>query len=124
MKGFWTCQRVTTGAKCGWLNANRYRKCRACGKSRPARKPPAHMSALALSYEYYVELNGGERCGICGAAPNPGRRLDRDHCHKGVGTPRGLLCWSCNKWLREFMGPKWLRAAAAYLERADTRRAA
>lgn len=120
MKGFWTCQRVAGGVKCSQRNANRKRKCERCGKPKRDRssEKPAHLSALALSYEYYAELNGGEFCGICGAAPKSGRRLNRDHCHKGVGTPRGLLCWDCNKWLRDFMTADWLRAAAAYLERS------
>jgi hypothetical protein len=83
------------------------------------------MSALALSYEYYVALNGGEHCGICGREPKPGgRRLDRDHSHEGVGVPRGLLCPRCNRLLHRFVTPEWLRAAMAYLERVETRRAA
>jgi hypothetical protein len=117
MRGFWTCQRVTRGQKCGAHNPNRLRICPACGKRRPPRKRPLHMSALNVPYDYYIRINGGELCGICGKPPTPGRRLDRDHEHKGVGTPRGLLCWDCNKWLRGFMTPEWLRAAAAYLER-------
>src|SRR5207253_2386160 len=86
----WTCQRRSAGEKCGHLNGGRKRRCEACGKPRPARRRPAHMAALDVPYEEYVRLNGGEHCGICGAAPKPGRRLDRDHEHKGVGTPRGL----------------------------------
>jgi hypothetical protein len=82
------------------------------------------MSALALSYEYYVALNGGERCGICGTEPKPGRRLHRDHEHVGVGRPRGLLCFRCTAALRPYMDLAWLRAAVAYLERVETRRAA
>lgn len=117
MKGFWLCQRQTKGVKCRASNPNRKQICNRCGKKRPARKRPAHMSALALSYDYYTSINGGERCGICGKPPTPGRRLDRDHCHKGVGTPRGLLCVRCNKHLHGWMEPEWLRAAATYLER-------
>ena len=119
MRGFWTCQRVTAGVKCRATNPNRKHLCSRCGKRRPARKPPAHMSALALPYEYYIRINGGERCGICGKTPSPGRKLDRDHLHEGVGVPRGLLCHLCNRALR-LLGddPERLRAAAAYLERA------
>lgn len=124
MKGFWTCTRVENKLRCGFVNPNRKRRCGWCGKPRPARKRPAHMSALSLPYDYYIRINGGELCGICGRPPKPGRRLDRDHCHKGVGTPRGLLCTECNRWLREFMTVEWLRAAAAYLERVDSREAA
>ena len=121
-RGSWTCQRVTGGIKCGAGNPNRNRKCKTCGKTRPARKRPAHMSALSLPYEYYVEINGGEHCGICGLPPSPNRKLDRDHEHKGVGFARGLLCWSCNRQLKHTSTASWLRAAAAYLERAEARR--
>ena len=115
----WTCRRVTAGVPCGRVNGSRKRKCGRCGKPRPARKRPAHMAALDLSYEHYVELNGGEHCGICGKPPSPGRRLDRDHEHSGAGRPRGLLCWSCNRQLRTWATVEWLRAAAAYLERIE-----
>jgi hypothetical protein len=117
MKGYWTCQRVTSGQRCSTLNPNRRRICERCGKRRPARKRPAHMSALDINYEMYVEWNGGEHCGICGKVSN-GRRLDRDHDHK-TGKPRGLLCWSCNRQLRSWATVEWLRSAAAYLERSS-----
>jgi hypothetical protein len=122
VKGQWTCQRRKAGVKCGHVNANRYRNCRACGKTRPARKRPAHMSALDLPYEYYEALNGGPDCGICGAPPKPGKRHHRDHEHQGVGTARGLLCWACNSLLPVRVNVAWLRAAVAYLERVEARR--
>jgi hypothetical protein len=122
MKGYWTCSRQSKGKKCGWSNPNRKRTCLKCGKSRPARSKPAHMSALDLPYDKYVKLNGGEFCGICGKVPN-GRRLDRDHCHS-TGTPRGLLCWACNRQLRTWATAEWLEAAAAYLRRSEGREAA
>lgn len=112
---YWTCQRQSKGVKCRRVNPSRKRKCQACGKPKPARKRPAHMIALTLSYEQYVELNGGETCGICGAVP-VGRRLDRDHCH-GTGRARGLLCVRCNRALPAWMTAEWLYAAAAYLDR-------
>jgi hypothetical protein len=59
-RGFWTCQRRSLGVKCGHRNPNRKRNCAWCKKPRPARKRPAHMSALALPYDYYVQLNGSE----------------------------------------------------------------
>lgn len=123
-RGYWTCQRRTSGQKCGHRNANRFRRCQWCGKPRPERKRPAHLSALSLPYDYYVALNGGEFCGICGVAPKPGRKLHRDHEHEGVGTPRGTLCFRCNAALRPYMNLAWLRAAVAYLERVEARRAA
>lgn len=118
MKGFWTCQRHSGGIKCGHVNPNRFQKCQTCGKRRPPRQRPAHLSALSLPYEYYREINGGERCGICGREPQPGKRLHRDHEHKGVGKPRGLLCFQCNQQLKHTSTVEWLRAAAEYLERA------
>jgi hypothetical protein len=121
----WTCQRTTGGVKCRERNDNRRIICVACGKRRPPRQRPAHLSALALPYSYYLQLNGGvERCGICGTAPKPGRKLHRDHEHEGVGFPRGLLCFRCNAALRPYMGATWLRAALTYVTRADERRAA
>lgn len=119
MKGFWTCQRVDHGSKCRHLNPNRQSRCSRCGKRRPARKSPAHLSALKLPYEYYVQINGGEHCGVCGKRPGATRKLDKDHEHVGVGRPRGLLCWRHNKALEMFSDdPVLLRAAADYLERA------
>jgi hypothetical protein len=120
-RGFWTCQRVSGGVRCRHRNPNRKRNCEQCGKPRPPRKRPMHMSALALPYEHYVQINGSETCGICGAAPKPGKKLHRDHDHRGVGTPRGTLCFRCNAALRPYMTLEWLRAAAAYLERANRR---
>lgn len=124
MKGFWTCQRVTGRVRCGAANPNRRRICESCGKKRPAKKRPAHMSALKLPYSYYVEINGGEHCGVCGRGPSSGRKLDRDHLHEGVGIPRGLLCHLCNRALKLFGDdPERLRSAAVYLERVNALRA-
>lgn len=122
MRGFWKCQRQSGGVKCGASNPNRVRKCTRCAKPRPARRKPAHMSALNLPYEYYEALNGGPDCGICGAAPKPGKRNHRDHEHEGVGTARGLLCWACNSLLPVRVNLAWLRAAVEYLERVEARR--
>jgi hypothetical protein len=120
-KGYWTCQRSTGGTVCKALNANRKRKCGRCGKPRPTRKPPAHMAALDLTYEHYVELQGGEFCGICGREPAKGKQLMRDHAHVGSGIPRGLLCWRHNLGLNNFGDdPALLRAAADYVERAGS----
>ena len=112
----WTCQRQIARVKCGHVNPGRKQICERCGKRRPARKRPAHMAALEIPYERYVEINGGEHCGICGAPPGR-RRLDRDHDHR-TGEPRGLLCWACNRQLRSWATVDWLLAAAEYLRRA------
>lgn len=124
MKGQWTCTRVEHKIRCGHKNPNRKQKCAWCGKRRTPRKKPAHMRALDLSYEQYIELNGGEHCGICGRPPWSGRKLDRDHEHKANGFARGLLCWSCNRQLRTWATEEWLLNAAAYLRRAESRREA
>lgn len=110
----WTCK----VASCRRVNEPRTRKCGGCGTVRPKRKRPAHMAALDVPYEEYIYLNGGEFCGICGALPKPGRRLNRDHDHR-TGMPRGLLCWIDNKFLRVGMTVEWMRSAIAYLERAE-----
>jgi len=103
--------------QCGHVNPNRRRKCQRCGKPRARRKPPAHMAVLDNPYEWWV-ATFGERCGICGRPPSPGRRLDRDHDHR-TGVARGLLCHRHNRGLDWFNGPAELRAAADYLERTS-----
>lgn len=117
MKGFWTCRKITHGDVCGARNPNRRRKCSACGKPRTSRKRPAHMAVLDKPYDWWV-ATFGERCGICGKEPSPGRRLDRDHDHK-TGIARGLLCHRHNRGLDWFSGVEELRMAATYLERAS-----
>jgi hypothetical protein len=115
----WTCKRVTAGARCGHENTHPHKICRACGKTKPPRKRPAHLTALDASYDDFVALNGGEFCFICGRTQKPGgRRLHRDHDHR-TGRPRGLLCFPCNAALRTYMTPQWLRRAAYYLEREN-----
>jgi hypothetical protein len=117
----WTCQRQSAGRKCHAKNPSRKRLCATCGKARPARKKPAHLAALDLTYEQYINLNDGEHCGMCKRTrdqlPNPARKLDRDHEHRGDGRPRGLLCRECNRKLKHYMTLEWLRVAVAYLER-------
>jgi hypothetical protein len=107
----WRCR------ACLSVNASRTRKCAACKKARPKKRRPAHLKALDLPYETYVDLNGGETCGICGAVAKT-RKLHRDHEHKGSGKPRGLLCFPCNAALRPYMDLAWIEAAARYLRRA------
>lgn len=111
----WTCQRQAGGSKCQHRNPSRKQLCEQCGKRKPKRKAPAHMAALDLTYEQYVEINGGEHCGICGTTTT---RLYRDHDHR-LGIPRGLLCFRDNAPLRPYMTLEWLRKAVAYLERTS-----
>ena len=111
----WTCQRQNGGQRCGHVNENRHQVCRSCAKRKPARRRPAHLKALELPYEDWVE-RFGEECGICGARPTT-RRLDRDHDHR-TGEPRGLLCHRCNRGLPAHITLEWLERAHAYLRRA------
>lgn len=115
----WKCQRSSGGAKCAHVNPARKRKCEVCEKPRPVRTPPAHRKALTeITYEQYVEINGGTHCAICGREPAPGKKHRRDHAHVGDGIPRGLLCWRHNLGLNNFGDdPAMLRAAADYVER-------
>jgi hypothetical protein len=107
------------GIKCGHVNSARTRKCFSCKKPRPKRK--TIRSQLTLSYEEFIEINGGEHCGICGRGrPESGRRLHRDHDHR-TGAPRGLLCFPCNRQLRTWTTIDWMRRAIAYLERSEAR---
>jgi hypothetical protein len=115
---YWVCYRQSEGRKCLTKNPRVKQRCQTCGAPRPAPKRAKHLVALEAPYEYYVELNGGERCAIClRERTEKDRRLDRDHDHK-TGRPRGLLCSRCNRWLVQWMTPEWLRAAADYLDRA------
>jgi Recombination endonuclease VII len=114
----WKCSRVSKRVVCRHLNKPGTRKCAKCGKPRPVKRQPKHMAALDYPYEFYVEINGGEHCGVCGAPPKPGRRLQRDHDHR-TGRPRGLLCIQHNRRLGPHMTIRFLRAALAYLERAE-----
>lgn len=114
----WTCRKRFGGTPCLHVNKPRKRVCGLCGTPRPARRKPQHLAALEMPYEAYETLNGGEHCGICGAARKvDGKRLHRDHDHR-TGVPRGLLCFRCNGALRTYMTVEWLRAATAYLERS------
>jgi hypothetical protein len=103
---------------CLSMNEARKRTCQACAKPRPKKRRPKHLKALELPYEQYVELNGGEHCGVCGRAPTKTRRLDRDHCHK-TGRPRGLACARCNRALPSWVTADWLDKAAAYLRKGE-----
>lgn len=118
----WTCQRQTNGKVCRHVNpSKKTMNCAKCGKRRPPSKRPAHMAALdTFDYVAWV-AEFGEACMICSAEPKPGKRLHRDHEHRGAGLQRGILCWPCNRKLGS-LDREWLIAAVAYLERAESRR--
>jgi hypothetical protein len=108
MTRFWTCR------KCRTRSPRIKQRCPDCGAKRPT-SATATQKALGEAYEVW-EARYGDRCNICGREATT-RRLHRDHEH-GTGRPRGLLCFRCNSALRSYMTSEWLRAAAAYLERA------
>jgi len=59
-------------------------------------------------------------CEICGRPPKPGgRALHRDHNHR-TGAQRGLLCFTCNRFiLGKYATEAKLRSAADYLRKYD-----
>ena len=109
-----------TCTRCRTVSKPRQRKCGACGKALPKKRPPAHMKALGLPLEAYIEANGGyEGCWVCRelGIPPMGGPLQRDHEHKGDGKPRGLLCIYHNRKLGPAYTLELVRAYHAYLER-------
>lgn len=117
----WRCRKKDlAGNPCTAVNAGIKQRCGFCGGPRPKRRKAKHLAVLAeLDYAAFVALNpAGERCAICGRAPAPGKRLQRDHDHRS-GRARGALCFRCNRFLHSFMDSTWLRAALAYIERAE-----
>jgi hypothetical protein len=125
----WACTRQKGGVKCNTWNPIRAQRCHVCGKPKPAAKKPKHMAALNESYEHYIEINGGEHCGICGTTvaerKTPGKKFQRDHAHitTGLGEPRGLLCTACNMRLGQRLTLEWMQAAVDYLRRHEARMA-
>lgn len=71
-------------------------------------------------YDALLEKQGGV-CGICTRAPAEGERFHIDH-HHGEKVVRGVLCPWCNRNLRKWMKPGWMRLAADYLERFENRK--
>jgi hypothetical protein len=73
--------------------------------------------AATVEYDAMLAAQGGV-CAICGRPPKPGgRRFHKDHDHK-TGRLRGLLCFTCNRYiLGKYATVAKLRAAADYLER-------
>ena len=89
---------------------------------RKQRKANRHRDFLAAAKKHYPQLvaeNGGEHCAIC-EAKRKQRRLNIDHDHERM-VIRGLLCHRCNRVLHSWVTAAWLRAAAAYLEKAHGR---
>ena len=79
---------------------------------------PAYRSRLGLTLDDYERLlaDQGGVCAICKRPPKK-RRLHVDHDH-ATGKVRGLLCFTCNRYvLGKYATSAKLRAAADYLER-------
>ncbi|HET9534581.1 MAG TPA: endonuclease VII domain-containing protein [Mesorhizobium sp.] len=94
-----------------------YRK-KARAESRRDYELRRRYGISAADYAAMLARQGG-RCAVCRRKPEPGRRLEVDHCHV-TGQARGLLCHRCNTMLG--MGdddPRRLRPAVAYLEAAE-----
>lgn len=90
--------------------------------TRDAARNRRYLNRYGITAADVDELRAAQhyRCALCG------RHEDRlplglmvDHHHRS-GTVRALLCHSCNAGLGHFReSPETLRAALAYLERAD-----
>lgn len=65
-------------------------------------------------YEELLEKQDGH-CALCPRQPSVKRRLDLDHSHTDMRV-RGLLCFRCNRALKEFMTKEWLLKAAKYVD--------
>lgn len=85
----WVCYRQIDKRRCLARNPRVKQKCEVCGGPRPKPRKAKHLVALEMPYEHYIELNGGERCGVCLRPRSEAdrRRLDRDHDHR-TGRPR------------------------------------
>jgi len=78
----------------------------------PPRRPRQGLTLDAYHAMLYAQGGG---CAICKRPPKT-RRLHVDHDH-ATGKIRGLLCFTCNRYvLGKYATPAKLRAAADYLE--------
>lgn len=75
----------------------------------------------AVDYEKILR-HQGRLCALCREAnartgKNKGlpKKLFVDHDHK-TGLTRGILCYSCNRRIPEWMTVEWLKKVLAYLE--------
>jgi hypothetical protein len=117
MKRTWTCRKC----RMTWPRTSRLCKSVDCDGKRPAKRIPKHREIMAVPYERWVE-QFGEVCGICGAKPAKGRKLNRDHSHREPYGARGVLCQRCNRYLPYFATVDWLLNAAKYLDRSPIAR--
>lgn len=80
--------------------------------------PKKHRDFLKTHRSKYDELliSQGGHCALCPRQPSENRRLDMDHSHLEPMRLRGLLCFRCNRALKDFMTKKWLLKAAEYVD--------
>ena len=138
------CKSCTAARRRAWYEANREREVarvtkwqaanpdrvratqqafRDSGKKRAANRKYHLKRTYGLTLEEYdrtlAEQGGG--CAICGRPPREDSSLHVDHCHR-TSAVRGILCFRCNNALGDLdHDVDLLRAAVAYLERAEVR---
>jgi recombination endonuclease VII len=86
-------------------------------KRRRRRYPKKHKMFLderRHRYEEILEAQNG-MCFLCNRRPSVKRRLDMDHNHSTMEL-RGLLCFPCNRALRDWMTVAWALRLAEYLD--------
>lgn len=89
----------------------------AVKKRRRRSYPKKHKDFLNIhrhKYEAILKLQGG-KCALCPRRPSLNRRLDLDH-HHGDMRIRGLLCWRCNRALKEWMDEEWFINGAKFVK--------
>lgn len=89
---------------------------------RRRREPTIHAKIRdSMDYDLLFKKQKG-RCAICEKewkaktkAGAKARRMHRDHSHSGL-YPRGLLCATCNRHLKDHFDAAWYYAAWQYLD--------
>lgn len=117
-------ERVSEGKR-AYYEANREAILQACKERRRGRPRSVvernnglKPTGFTLALKEQAIAAQGHACAICGTSFEAlsERQIHADHCHR-TGSPRGVLCASCNHGLGKFKDdPQRLRAAIAYLE--------
>lgn len=82
-----------------------------------AAKHRAFLNKFRHLYDEILAAQGGH-CALCPRPPSDRRKLDLDHCHTKM-VIRGLLCFRCNRALKQWMADNdgaWLLAAYHYVQ--------
>jgi hypothetical protein len=87
-------------------------------KRRRRRYPKKHKDFLNLHRHKYEEILKSQKgmCFLCERRPTVKRRLDMDHDHREPMMLRGLLCYPCNKAVKDWMTVEWAMKLAKYLD--------